>query len=134
MHVHKLSIGNPNMQHNTVVNLRCGTLKARLAHATHSLMLLSCPRQVGDAGSHDVLLAFRSGRGVSGSFGYVFRGVPGGAEHFEVSDDFERVPAGVALRGPSSLIKMSCLASSRVWLVCALLFALWVLKVCEGEE
>ena len=26
----------------------------------------------------------------------VFRGVPGGAEHFEVPDAFQRVPAGVA--------------------------------------
>ena len=36
----------------------------------------------------------------------VFRGVPGGAEHFEAPDAFERVPAGSASRGPSSSLKM----------------------------
>ena len=48
----------------------------------------------------------------------VFRGVPGGAKHFEALDDFERVPAGVASPGPSNSLKMSALASSRVWNSC----------------
>ena len=38
----------------------------------------------------------------------VSRGVSGGAEHFEVPDAFERVPAGVASRGPSNSFTMSC--------------------------
>ena len=44
----------------------------------------------------------------------VLLGVPGGAEHFEAPDAFERVPTGVASRGPSTSLKMSFLASSRV--------------------
>ena len=45
----------------------------------------------------------------------VLLGVPGGAEHFEATHTFERVPAGVASRGPSNSLKMSCNASSHVW-------------------
>ena len=65
----------------------------------------------------------------------VLLGVPGGAEHFEATHTFERVPAGVASRGPSNSLKdeLQC-ELARVKLVGALLFALWVLKVCEGEE
>ena len=37
-----------------------------------------------------------------------FRGVSGGAEHFEDPDAFKRVPAGVASRGPSNSFTMSC--------------------------
>ena len=38
----------------------------------------------------------------------VFRGVPYGAEYLESTDAFERVPAGVASRGPSNSFTMSC--------------------------
>ena len=48
----------------------------------------------------------------------VLRGVPGGAELFEDLDAFERVVAGVASRGPSNSLKMSCFSSSRVWNSC----------------
>ena len=60
---------------------------------------------------------------VMGALDDVFRGVPGGAELFEVPDAFERVPAGVASPGPSKSLKMSALASSRVWNSCVRSFS-----------
>ena len=44
-------------------------------------------------------------------------------------------PRWRCLAGPIKLVKddLSC-ELTRVELVCTLLFALWVLKVCEGEE
>ena len=64
----------------------------------------------------------------------VFRGVPGGAEHFEALDDFERVPAGVASPGPSKSLKMSALASSRVWNSCVRSFSPAGFSKCVKEK
>ena len=64
----------------------------------------------------------------------VFRGVPGGAKHFEALDDFERVPAGVASPGPSNSLKMSALASSRVWNSCVRSFSPSGFSKCVKEK
>ena len=62
----------------------------------------------------------------------VFRGVPGGAEHFEVPDAFEHVPVGVASRDLPNSLKMSCFVSSRAWNSCARSFSLSGFSKC-GE-